>query len=195
MKSIRTSLALAAVLAAAAAPVLQAAELWRFDKAHTQVLFTVNHLGFTTMTGQFRVVEGELRLDRDNLATSSVRAVLKADSVDMNHEGIDRHLKNADFFDVERFPELRFVSTAIEPAGDDRLKLTGDLTMLGNTLPVVLDVTVNQIGDHPMSGKPHAGFTATGTLKRSDWGMTYLVGPVGDEIGIRINLEADLVSE
>lgn len=168
-----------------------AAERWRFDPAHTQVLFTVEHLGFTTLTGQFRQVEGELLLDRENLANSSVSAVIRADSVDLNHEGINEHLRKPDFFDVERFPELRFRSTAVEALSADRLRVRGDLTLLGHTAPVELEVTVNRIGPHPMSGKPHAGFTATGTLKRSDFGMDYLVGPVGDEIGIHINLEAD----
>lgn len=192
----RTVFAAAAAIAiASAAPSAQAAERWQFDPAHTQVLFTVNHLGFTTLTGQFRVVEGELLLDRQNLASSSVTAVLKAGSVDMNHDGLNKHLKDDDFFAAEQFPELRFVSTGAEAAGDDRLTLTGTLTMLGNSLPVTLDVVVNQLGNHPMSGKPYAGFTATGALQRSQWGMDYLAGPVGDEIGIRINVEAKPASE
>lgn len=190
------SIVLAAAWAAASlSPVANAAETWVFDKAHTQVLFTVNHLGFTDLTGQFRGIEGELKLDRETIANSSVVAVIRADSVDMNHEGINKHLRNADFFNVESFPELRFESTSVEAAGESGLSVAGNLTMLGQTRPVTLAVTINQIGAHPMSGKPHAGFTATGSLKRSDWGMAYLAGPVGDEIAIRINIEADPAAE
>jgi len=185
---------LAAALALATTPAL-AAEKWDFDKAHTQVLFVVDHLGFTDLTGQFRVVDGELMLDRDNLANSSVTATLQAESVDMNHDGINRHLKNDDFFAVETHPELTYRSTRVEVTGEDTLRMHGELTMIGQTLPVVLDVTVNNIGDHPMSGRPHAGFTATGALDRTDWGMDYAAPAVGSNIQIRINLEAMPASE
>lgn len=189
------ALASALALAATALAPAHAAEKWEFDKAHTQVLFVVNHLGFTDLTGQFRVVDGELMLDRENLANSSVTATLKAESVDMNHDGIDRHLKNEDFFDVEQYPELKFRSTAVTVVDDTTLKMDGELEMIGQTLPVSLDVTVNNIGAHPMSGNPHAGFTATGSLKRTDWGMDYAAPAVGDEVSIRINLEARPATE
>lgn len=167
-----------------------AAERWQIDTAHTQVLFTVDHLGFTTLTGQFRVLEGDLFLDPADWARSSVSVRIAADSVDMNHEGINRHLKNPDFFDVEQYPSLEFRSTAIETLGDGRLRMHGELSMIGQTRPVSLDVTVNKLGPHPMRGTPWAGFRAEGSLKRSDWGMSYGVPGVGDEIGILINLEA-----
>jgi polyisoprenoid-binding protein YceI len=189
------ALASALALAASALAPAHAAEKWEFDKAHTQVLFVVNHLGFTDLTGQFRVVDGELMLDRENLANSSVTATLKAESVDMNHDGIDRHLKNEDFFYVEQYPELKFRSTAVTVVDEGTLKMEGELEMIGQTLPVSLDVTINNIGAHPMSGKPHAGFTATGSLKRTDWGMDYAAPAVGDEVSIRINLEARPASE
>lgn len=182
--------ALALALAATAPAPANAAEKWEFDKAHTQVLFVVNHLGFTDLTGQFRVVDGELLLDRGNLANSSVTATLEADSVDMNHDGINRHLKNEDFFDVETHAQLTFRSTSVSVVDDSTLKMDGELEMVGQTVPVSLDVVINNIGTHPMSGKPHAGFTATGTLQRSDWGISYGSPNVGEEVSIRINLEA-----
>lgn len=189
------ALASALALAATALAPAHAAEKWEFDKAHTQVLFVVNHLGFTDLTGQFRVVDGELMLDRENLANSSVTATLQAESVDMNHDGIDRHLKNEDFFHVEQYPELKFRSTSVTVVDDTTLKMDGELEMVGQTLPVSLDVTINNIGAHPMSGNPHAGFTATGSLKRTDWGIDYAAPAVGDEVSIRINLEARPASE
>ncbi len=183
-------LLLAAVLAAAPFVTAEAAERWSFDRAHTQVLFTVGHLGFTELTGQFREFDGELMLDQEDLSRSSVTASIKTASVDMNFDQLDEHLRNPDFFDVANHAEMRFVSTRVEAAGEGRLTVQGDLTLRGISKPVSLDVKINKIGAHPMSGKPYAGFTATGTLKRSDFGMTYAVPAVSDEIGIRINLEA-----
>lgn len=183
------SLFLAAGMLGLAAPA-SAAERWVFDKAHTQALFTVDHLGFTELTGQFRVLEGELMLDREDIARSSVRATIRAESVDMNHERLNAHLRNPDFFDVENHPELVFASTAVERVGEDALKVAGQLTLLGKALPVTLDVKINHIGSHPFRGTPYAGFTATGRLDRTAWGMDYLAGRIGTDIGIRINVEA-----
>lgn len=185
MKPLLLALALAAPL-----QVANAAERWDFDRAHTQVLFTVSHLGFTEMTGQFREFSGELMLDREDLTKSSVTARIDTNSVDMNFERLDAHLKNKDFFDVENHAEMVFTSTRVEKVADDRLTVHGDLSLLGQTKPVSLDVRINKIANHPMSGKPYAGFAATTSIKRSDFGMTYGVPNVGDEIGIRINLEA-----
>lgn len=185
MKRFLLALALAAPLQFAAA-----AERWEFDRAHTQVLFTVSHLGFTELTGQFRELSGELMLDREDLSKSSVTARIDTASIDMNFEQLDAHLKKKDFFDVENHAGMLFTSTRVEKVADDRLTVHGDLSLLGKTRPVSLDVRINKLGTHPMSGKPYGGFTATTSLKRSDWGMSYGVPNVGDEIGIRINLEA-----
>jgi polyisoprenoid-binding protein YceI len=187
---IRMSTFTFALTAALAGTTVQASDRWEIDKAHTQVLFTVNHLGFTDLTGQFRVLDGSLHLDTADWTQSSVTVTLEAASVDMNHDGIDRHLKNPDFFDVETHATLDFRSTSVEQVGEDRLKLHGELTMIGKTLPVSLDVTLNKLDMNPGRGTPRAGFRAEGTLKRSDWGMTYGVPNVGDEIAIVINLEA-----
>jgi polyisoprenoid-binding protein YceI len=185
MKRLLLALALAAPLQFASA-----AERWDFDRAHTQVLFTVSHLGYTELTGQFRDVSGELMLDSEDLSKSSVTARINAASIDMNFERLEAHLKNKDFFDAENHADMLFTSTRVEKVADDRLTVHGDLSLLGKSLPVSLDVRINKLGDHPMSGKPYGGFTATTSIKRSDWGMTYGVPNVGDEIGIRINLEA-----
>lgn len=179
-----------ALLALSLALPVSAAERWAFDKAHTQVLFTVDHLGFTELTGRFRVVDGELMLDRDDLARSTVRAVIRADGIDMNDDSLDARLRGPDFFDAANHAELVFTSTRVERVDARRLVLAGDLAMLGQSHPVTLDVTVNFLGDHPVSGRPHAGFTATGRLDRTRWGMGFGAPRVGADIGIRINLEA-----
>lgn len=163
---------------------------WRLDHAHSQVFFTVSHLGFTEMLGQFRKFDAKLLFDPTDWTRSSVEATIDAASVDMNHEGLNEHLRNEDFFHVERFPTLSFRSTKVENLGGDRLRLHGELTLLGQTRPVSLDVRINKFGEHPMRKIPWVGFRAEGKIKRSDFGMKYALGPVGDEIGIIINLEA-----
>src|SRR5690606_15131983 len=103
----------------------------------------------------------------------------------------DDHLKSADFFDVKKFPEARFVSTKVEKTGEKTGKVTGDLTLNGVTKPVTLDVTFNNKGPHPMNQKPTVGFSATGTVKRSDFGIKYALPAVTDEVQLQIEAEAN----
>jgi polyisoprenoid-binding protein YceI len=108
----------------------------------------------------------------------------------MNDEKWDTHLKSPDFFNVEKFPTMTFKSTKIEKTGEKTGKITGDLTLLGVTKPVTLDVTFNNAAKHPMADEYHAGFTAEGTIKRSAFGMNFGVPMVGDDVKIHINVEA-----
>lgn len=188
---------LAATLLAAglAAPAFAAPQQVEIDLSHTRVWFYVNHLGFSDMYGDFTKFDIDLKLDPENLTNSSVNASIDTSTVDMRHDGLNRHLKNADFFNVEQHPQMRFESTGVTAAGEGKLAVAGNLTLLGVTRPVTLDVNVNKIGEHPMSGKPWVGFNATATIKRSDFGMSYAVPAVGDEIRISIGLEGALPSE
>jgi polyisoprenoid-binding protein YceI len=197
-RSLETMLkTLAATLLAAglAAPAFAAPQPVEIDLSHTRVWFYVNHLGFSDMYGDFTQFDIDLKLDPENLTNSSVNASIDTSTVDMRHDGLNRHLKNADFFNVEQHPQMRFESTGVTDAGEGKLAVAGNLTLLGVTRPVTLDVTVNKIGEHPMSGKPWVGFNATATIKRSDFGMNYAVPAVGDEIRISIGLEGALPSE
>ena len=196
MTRLAVSLAGAMALGAAvlAAPA-QAAEEYVFDEGHTFILFDVSHLGFSRTHGQFRTFEGTFMLDREEPANSSVTMVIDAASLDTRHEARDAHLRNADFFNVEAYPEITFVSTDVELTGEATALVTGDLTMLGVTRPVTLDVTLNQLGEHPMNGNTVAGFTATTTLNRSDFGMTSYVPAVGDDVAILIQAEASPADE
>ena len=99
-------------------------------------------------------------------------------------------MRSADFFDVEQFPAMTFKSTKLEKTGETTGKLHGDLTILGTTKPITLDLTLNQAGIHPMSEEPHVGFSATGSIKRSEFGMIYGVPAVGDDVHIIIEVEA-----
>ena len=183
----------AALLAASfAAPAFAAPQPVEIDLSHTRVWFYVNHLGFSDMYGDFTKFDIDLKVDPENLANSTVSASIDTSTVDMRHEGLNKHLKNQDFFNVEQHPSMRFETTGVTQNGEGKLAVAGNLTLLGVTKPVTLDVTVNKIGEHPMRKTPWVGFNATATIKRSDFGMSYGVPAVGDDIKISIGLEGAL---
>jgi polyisoprenoid-binding protein YceI len=179
------SLALAVSATAFAAPVP-----YTIDPGHTQVHFTYSHLGLSNITGRFDQVEGTFNFDPADPAASSVAVTIPVESIDTGVDKLDAHLKSEDFFDVAKFPTATFTSTKITADGDARWKMAGDLTIHGVTRPVVFDVVVNKVGEHPMMKVPTAGFDASTTVKRSDFGMAYAVPAVGDEVTIRITMEA-----
>ncbi|HEX2753257.1 MAG TPA: YceI family protein, partial [Alphaproteobacteria bacterium] len=114
---------------------------------------------------------------------------IDTNSLTMDDDAWEKHLKNEDFFNVEKFPAMTFKSTKVEKTGDNTGRVTGDLTLLGVTKPVTLDVIFNKGGIHPYSKKYVAGFSATGKLNRSEFGMTYGLPGVGDEVNISIEVE------
>jgi len=163
---------------------------YSFDKAHTQILFFVDHLGFSKSQGEFHDYDGVIKFDEADPANSMVDVTIQTASVDMDHEKWDAHLKNADFFNVEKFPTMTFKSTGIEVAGENTAKIMGDFTLLGVTKPVTLDVTHNKSGKHPFSGKYISGFSASTTIKRSEFGMNYGLPGVGDDVTVMLEVEA-----
>jgi polyisoprenoid-binding protein YceI len=164
-------------------------ERYLFDKAHTNILFFVNHLGFSMMKGKFHEYDGEFIFDREDPTQSSLDVTIATASVDMDHDGLNEHLRTADFFDTETYPTMSFKSTAIERTGEDTALITGDFTMLGVTQPVTLDVKFNKADVHPVNQKYIAGFSGGTTIKRSDYGMTYLVPAIGDEVTVMLEVE------
>lgn len=163
---------------------------YEFDKAHTQILFFVSHLGFSMSQGEFLDYDGAIMFDDQHPEKSSVDVTIQTSSIDMDDEKWDAHMKNKDFFDVENFPTMTFKSTAIEVIDDKVASITGDLTILGVMKPVTLATTYNKSDVHPYSGKFVSGFSATTKVKRSEFGMTYGLPGVGDDIEIRIEVEA-----
>lgn len=181
----------AAALALLSAPTQGfAADKYTFDKAHTQILFFVNHLGYSFSQGEFHDYDGGFTFDEKNPANSSIDVTIKTASIDMDDEKWDAHMKNADFFNVEKFPDMTFKSTKIEVSGEKAGKITGDLTILGVTKPVTLDVTFNKAGKSPYGEEYKAGFSAKANIKRSEWGMNYGLPNVGDDVEIRLEVEA-----
>lgn len=181
-------LVLAAALATASLTAA-AADKYEFDGNHTNVVFSWSHFGLSNPSARFAKVEGEVLLDTADLTKSSVSVTIPIDSLRTDVPKFDEHLRSSDFFDLAKFPTATFKSTKVEKAGDNKLKVTGDLTIHGVTKPAVLDVTVNKIGDHPMAKKPTAGFDATTVVKRSDFGMGNYVPNVSDEVKIHITTE------
>jgi len=180
---------LAALLALASAPAL--ATSYTLDPNHTQVQFVWNHYGFSNLTAQFGKVEGTLDFDASDPAKSSVSATVTMSSVDTNSKKLDEKIVASDYFDVAKFPTATFKSTHVEKgATPDRLKVTGDLTIRGITKPLTLDVKVTKVGEQPLRKAPAAGFDATATLKRSDFGLTKYLPNVADDVKIHVVTEA-----
>jgi polyisoprenoid-binding protein YceI len=171
-------------------PAMAQVETYTLDKPHTQVIFFVEHLGFSHSEGKFLDYSGKIILDRAHPENSSVDIVIPTASLNMDDAKWDEHMKSADFFNVEKFPEMTFKSTKVEVLSDNTANVTGDLTLLSVTKPVTLQVTHNKTGQHPMNGKTVSGFSAHGMLKRSDFGMTNGLPMVGDDVEIRIEVEA-----
>lgn len=182
---------IAAALILFAVPAYAAPENYSFDKAHTQILFNVSHLGFSHSWGEFLEYDGAIVFDEENPENSSVEVTIYTAGIDMDDKKWDEHLTGADFFHVEKYPEMTFKSTAIEITGDKTADITGDLTLLGVTKPVTLETTFNKAGEFPMGDLYKAGFSATAKIKRSDFGMDYGLPAVGDEVNIVLEVEAN----
>ncbi len=172
--------------AAAAAP-----QSFAVNKPHTIVAFTVDRQGLTKMLGSFSKVDGEFTLDRDSPAASKVKVVVETSSIYTGFEPRDQALRSPSFFNAQEFPTMTFVSTKVERTGEKTAKITGDLTMLGVTKPVTFNAVLNAIKQDPKSKKDVAGFSVTGSLKRSDFGMKYLVGPIGDDVSMMLEVLGD----
>jgi polyisoprenoid-binding protein YceI len=172
--------------------VAQAADQFKIDPAHTNIVFLVNHLGYSDMIGQFQEFEGEFTFDQNDHSKGMVNLNIKTASVDTDHQARDDHLRSPDFFNAAEFPDMTFKSTSVSGNGDKKLRVTGDLTLLGVTKPVTLDVDVNDIKPHPLAqykGVLVAGFSARSIIKRSDFGMKYALGGIGDEIRLLLEVE------
>lgn len=185
----RRLLTAALLSAALAAPVAAAPVEYTLDPTHTQVEITWNHLGFSNITARFDEVEGSFTYDAENPEASSASATVKIASIDSGVDKLDQHLQAGDFFDAEKFPTATFASTRAEAAGEGKLRLSGDLTIHGVTLPVTFDVTLNRFAEHPMRKVPAGGFDASLTIKRSDFGVGAYVPNISDEIRIEITGE------
>ena len=165
---------------------------YTLDPTHTDVLVEWTHFGFSKPSAHFGITEGKLVYDADDASKSSVEVTIPVTAIDTFVPKLDEHLKSADFFDAGKFPTATFKSTSVAAAGTNKLTVTGDLTVKGITKPVTLDVTLNGAGEHPMAKKQAIGFSATGTLKRTDFGVGAYAPNVSDDVQLRITTEGTL---
>lgn len=166
-----------------------AADSYTLDPNHSYPHFGVNHLGFSTMYGQFNKTSGKITLDRAN-KTASVDVEIDAASLSTGHQKLDDHLRSADFFNVKEFPKLVFKSTKVNFKGDTPATVEGNLTLLGVTKPVTLNIDSFKCGAHPMKKSEMCGIDASTMIKRSDFGMKYGLPNVGDDVKLFIDVEA-----
>ena len=188
MKNVLTAATL--IAASFATPALASAEDYVLDASHSQILFSYDHLGYSTTWGMFSGFEGTISFDQENPASSSVSVSFPVRSMFTGWEARFEHFMAEDFFGADEDEMVTFTSTGIEVTGDDTALITGDLTLNGITKSVVLDATLNQTGMHPMAEKEWAGFDATTTLIRSDFELGSFAPFVSDEVEVMISVEA-----
>lgn len=162
---------------------------YTLDPGHTQVVASWSHFGFSHPAARFHDVTSDFQFDAEDPTKSSIVVTIPIDSIDSGVPKLDEHLKGPDFFDAKQFPTAVFKSERVERSGANGLKVSGHFTLHGVTRPLVLDVTINKIGEHPMGGLA-AGFDAKATIKRSDFGITKYLPNVSDEIAIAITTES-----
>jgi polyisoprenoid-binding protein YceI len=181
---------LTTLLAAAALPAVAAPQKYDIDTSHTQVIFSWNHFGFSNPSASLEKISGDFQLDTADITKSSISVTLPLDGLHTGVPKLDEHLKSPDFFDAAKFPDITFKSTKVEKSGASGLKIVGNLTIHGVTKPVTLDAKINKIGDNPMMKKASAGFDATVTIKRSEFGVDKYVPNVSDAIPVRITFDS-----
>lgn len=182
---------LAAALAMASVSAFAAVETYTIDGSHTQAEFTWSHFGFSNPSGNFDKIEGTIGYDAADPTKSSVEVTIAIDSINTHVEKLDTHMLGPDMFDAAKYPTATFKSTKVEKTdGEGKFKVTGDLNLHGVTKTVVLDAKLNRAEDHPMKKIPAIGFDASTTIKRSDFGIDFMVPKVSDEIRIKITTEA-----
>lgn len=199
--SLRSRPPLAAALLAclvAAGPARAEPREFVIDPEHFSVTFLAGHVEFSRVFGMFLDAEGRFVHDEATGTLESGTVAIRSDSVFSNHEARDEHLRGGDFLNASDHPEIVFEATDYEPTGEREGRLSGHLTLLGETHPVTLDVVIHRIGEYPLgggllSGKPYVlGASVRGTIERSRWGMTYGVDDdlVSDEVELMLEFEA-----
>ncbi len=163
--------------------------VWQLDPAHSSAQFAVRHMGISTVRGAFTKLSGTAHHDTADPKNDSVEVMIDTASVDTRVEMRDNDLRSDHFFDVQKYPTMTFRSTKVESASPDKLRITGDLTIRGVTKPVTLDVEGPSKPLNDGQGHLHMGVSASGTLNRTDFGMTGYQGVVGNDVQMTIDAE------
>lgn len=170
-----------------------ATETYTIDPNHSYVMWHISHFGFSSPSGKW-LAEGTLVLDETSPKNSKVNVTIPVANMITGIPKLDDHLKDKDFFDTDKYPTATFVSDKVNVTGKNTAKISGILTVRGISKPVTLDVKLNKMGDSPIVHKKTVGFTASTTVKRSDFGMTSYLPGLGDEVKINIETEANLAT-
>ncbi len=187
MKSRLAALALVAGLAVSA-PAVAADYAIDTKGQHAAVNFRIKHLGFSWLSGRFDRFSGTFSYDAKAPEASKVNVEIDTASVNSNHAERDKHLRNSDFLDVDKFPKATFVSKSVTPSGDGKATIVGDLTLRGVTKEVVVDASYVGGGTDPWGGE-RVGFTGTTKLTLADYGITFNLGPEGKEVELILDVE------
>jgi len=170
-------------------PAAATAAEYRFDTVHSQVQFQVWHLGFSRSEGEFHDLRGGFQFDPEHWDRSRCEVQIGVASLDLDDAAWNRKLLGKDWFDAQAHPEMQFRCTGMTQVENGHGRIDGELTLRGVTRPVSLEVTFNRAATHKYSLQFIAGFSATTSIKRSDFGMTSLLPEVGDDIEIRLEIE------
>lgn len=165
--------------------------IWKNDDPHSQLGFTVTHLGVSDVSGTFNDFDVTVSSSKPDFSDAVFELTANVASIDTRVEARDNHLKSADFFDAQKFPSLSFKSTSLKNTGKNLYKLTGDLTLHGVTRPVTMDLIYRGVIENPMNKKQTAGFQITGTIKRSEFnlGNGFPAPMISDEVRIKADGE------
>ncbi len=187
--SLATSLLALAMLPMAQAAMAKARN-YQLDPVHTRIAFQVSHAGFSRPVGSFSGTSGTLQFDEADWSGAKLDVRIPLRTLDLGDANWQQKILDRTFFDADKHPEARFVSTKVEPTGAKTANVTGDFTLRGVTHPVTLQVTLNALARHPLTFRKTAGFSATGTLSRKQFGMDAWKSVVGDEVTLIIETEA-----
>ncbi|HEY5741996.1 MAG TPA: YceI family protein [Terrimicrobiaceae bacterium] len=163
------------------------AETFKIDPVHSSVIFSVKHLGVSNVYGRFNDVSGKVVLDKSDASKSSIEVTIPVESIDTRNQKRDQHLKSPDFFNAKQFPVIVFKSKEVKGSGET-YQVTGDLTLHGVTKPLSLEIK-DVVEGKEMEGESRGGGETHFTIKRSDFGMDFMQGPVGDEVKVMLSLE------
>lgn len=188
-------LAFSPALAAPAAPVASPADpskapagVYKIDSRHTNVIWTISHMGFSNFIGRFDKTEGELNYDPADPTKSTLKVTIDPNSISTNVPDFAKELAGPEWINAGKGP-ITFVSTGAQKTSPTTGKLTGDLTLNGVTKPATFDVTFVGAGDNPMSKAPVIGFSGKTVIKRSEFGITKYVGMIGDDVTVQVESE------
>lgn len=164
------------------------ADRYELDPTHSFIQFSISHLGFSLLQGRFNEMSGEFHYDEKKPEKAKISVSVQTASVDSNHAERDKHIRNEDFLNVEKYPTAKFVSSRFEPLAGNNAKLIGDLTLHGVTKQITVDVEFIGAGTDPWGGY-RRGYVGTTTISRSDYGISYDLGPAAESMELQFFIE------